>query len=39
VVTDWVCKFERLAYPIRNDLPILLREEATDVDANDPVLR
>jgi len=39
VVTDLVCKMERLAYPVRDAMPILLREEAQTLDANDPVLQ
>jgi uncharacterized protein len=37
-VTDLVCKPERLAYPLRNGMPILLREEAATLAADDPVL-
>ena len=26
-----VCKFDQLAYPIRNNIPILLKEEAVNI--------
>mgnify|MGYP006290508569 CR=1 FL=1 len=39
VVTDLVCKMERLAYPIREGMPILLREEAVDLSASDVALQ
>jgi|APCry1669192752_1035429.scaffolds.fasta_scaffold116369_1 uncharacterized protein YbaR (Trm112 family) len=39
VVTDLVCTMERLAYPIREGMPILLREEAIDLPATDVALQ
>jgi uncharacterized protein YbaR (Trm112 family) len=27
-----ICKYDRLAYPIRNGIPILLEEEANEYD-------
>lgn len=37
-LTHVVCKMERLAYPVRDGMPIMLREEAIDLMADDPVL-
>ena len=33
-----VCRLDRLAYPIRDDVPIMLEEEARQLTADDPLL-
>jgi uncharacterized protein YbaR (Trm112 family) len=33
-----VCRMDRLAYPIREDVPIMLEEEARQLQADDPLL-
>jgi len=33
-----VCRLDRLAYPIRDDVPIMLEEEARQLSADDPLL-
>ena len=33
-----VCRPDRLAYPIRDDIPVMLEEEARQLAANDPLL-
>ena len=33
-----VCRLDRLAYPIREDVPIMLEEEARQLQADDPLL-
>ena len=33
-----VCRLDRLAYPIRDDIPIMLEEEARQLSADDPLL-
>lgn len=33
-----VCRLDRLAYPIRDDVPIMLEEEARQLAADDPLL-
>ena len=33
-----VCRAERLAYPIRDDIPVLLEEEARSLSSDDPLL-
>ena len=33
-----VCRLDRLAYPIRDDLPVMLEEEARQLSADDPLL-
>ncbi len=33
-----VCRADRLAYPIRDDIPVLLEEEARVVASDDPIL-
>ena len=33
-----VCRLDRLAYPIRDDVPIMLEEEARQLQADDPLL-
>lgn len=34
-----VCRLDRLAYPIRDDVPIMLEEEARQLMADDPLLQ
>lgn len=33
-----VCRFDRLAYPVRDEVPIMLEEEARQLAADDPLL-
>jgi len=33
-----VCRLDRLAYPIRDEVPIMLEEEARQLSADDPLL-
>ena len=33
-----VCRLDRLAYPIREEVPIMLEEEARQLAADDPLL-
>lgn len=33
-----VCRFDRLAYPIRDDVPVMLEEEARQLSVDDPLL-
>ena len=33
-----VCRLDRLAYPIRDEVPIMLEEEARQLVADDPLL-
>jgi len=33
-----VCRMDRLAYPIRDALPVMLEEEARQLAADDPLL-
>ncbi|MBS0367239.1 MAG: Trm112 family protein [Proteobacteria bacterium] len=33
-----VCRIDRLAYPIRDDIPVMLEEEARQLGADDPLL-
>jgi uncharacterized protein YbaR (Trm112 family) len=33
-----VCRLDRLAYPIRDDVPIMLEEEAKQLASDDPLL-
>ena len=33
-----VCRLDRLAYPIRDDVPVMLEEEAKQLNADDPLL-
>jgi uncharacterized protein len=34
-----VCRADRLAYPIRDDIPVMLEEEAQQLIPTDPLLR
>jgi len=33
-----ICRLDRLAYPIRDDVPVMLEEEARQLAADDPLL-
>ncbi|MFZ1100359.1 MAG: Trm112 family protein [Steroidobacteraceae bacterium] len=33
-----VCRMDRLAYPVRDDVPVMLAEEARQLAADDPLL-
>ena len=33
-----VCRMDRLAYPIRDDIPVRLEEDARQLGADDPLL-
>ncbi|MFM1885151.1 MAG: hypothetical protein RL026_308 [Pseudomonadota bacterium] len=33
-----VCRFDRLAYPIRDGIPVMLAEEARSLPVDDPLL-
>ena len=33
-----VCRMDRLAYPIRDSVPVMLEEEARQLTADDPLL-
>ena len=33
-----VCRLDRLAYPIRDGVPVMLEEEARQLGADDPLL-
>jgi uncharacterized protein YbaR (Trm112 family) len=34
-----VCRADRLAYPIRDGIPVMLEEEARQLASDDPLLR
>jgi uncharacterized protein len=34
-----ICRADRLAYPIRDDIPVMLEEEARQLKADDPLLQ
>jgi uncharacterized protein YbaR (Trm112 family) len=34
-----VCRADRLAYPIRDDIPIMLEDEARQLGADDPLIK
>jgi uncharacterized protein YbaR (Trm112 family) len=34
----FVCRAERLAYPVRNDVPVMLEDQARRLAAEDPLL-
>ena len=34
-----VCRLDRLAYPIRDGVPVMLEEEARQLAADDPLLK
>jgi uncharacterized protein len=33
-----VCRVDRLAYPVRDDVPVMIEEEARQLTAGDPLL-
>lgn len=33
-----VCRLDRLAYPIRDEVPVMLEEDARQLPADDPLL-
>ena len=33
-----VCRLDRLAYPVRDDVPVMLEEEARQLGTDDPLL-
>jgi len=33
-----VCRMDRLAYPVRDDVPVMLEEEARQLGADDPLM-
>ena len=33
-----VCRMDRLAYPVRDDVPVMLEEEARQLGGDDPLL-
>jgi uncharacterized protein YbaR (Trm112 family) len=33
-----VCRFDRLAFPVRDGIPVMLENEARVLDAGDPLL-
>ncbi|MDE2137650.1 MAG: Trm112 family protein [Gammaproteobacteria bacterium] len=33
-----VCRMDRLAFPVRDDVPVMLEEEARQLAADDPLL-
>jgi uncharacterized protein YbaR (Trm112 family) len=34
---ELICRVDRLAYPIRDDIPVMLEEEARELDAKEEV--
>jgi len=34
---ELVCKVDRLAYPVRDDIPVMLEEEARKLDADEQI--
>ena len=34
-----ICRGDRLAFPIRDDIPVMLEEEATHLQPDDPLLK
>jgi len=34
---ELICKADRLAYPIKNDIPVMLKEEARQLPADEEV--
>ena len=34
-----VCRADRLAYPIRDDIPVMLEDEARRLEPQDPLLK
>ena len=38
-IPSLVCRADRLAYPVRDGIPVMLEEEATRLGADDSLLR
>lgn len=36
--TQLICRVDRLAFPVRDGIPVMLEDEAKALDANDPLL-
>lgn len=36
-VNELICKADRLAYPIRNDIPVMLQEDARQLAADEEI--
>ncbi len=36
---ELVCRLDRLGYPVRDEIPVMLEEEARRLASDDPVLR
>jgi uncharacterized protein YbaR (Trm112 family) len=36
---ELVCRADRLAYPVRDDIPVMLEEEARKLGSEDPLLK
>jgi uncharacterized protein YbaR (Trm112 family) len=36
---ELVCRADRLAYPVRDDIPVMLEDEARRLDSDDPLLK
>ncbi len=34
---ELICKVDRLAYPIRDDIPVMLEEEASELPADEEI--
>ena len=34
-----VCRADRLAYPVRDDIPVMLEDEARQLNADDPLIK
>jgi len=34
---ELICKADRLAYPVRDDIPVMLEEEARQLDAEEEI--
>ena len=36
---EFICKADRLGFPIRDDIPVMLEEEAQQLKPDDPLLK
>jgi len=34
---ELICKFDRLAYPIKDDIPVMLKDEARELAADEEI--
>ena len=34
---EWICKADRLAYPVRDDIPVMLEGEARQISADEEI--